>query len=52
MDDIPGLLDFTLQSFTFRQFFKKQAAANRDLAVAKLMKKNKKLRKGEHVDTL
>ena len=35
MDNIPGLIDFTLQSFTFRQFFKKQAAAYRDLAVAK-----------------
>ena len=49
MDDIPGLIDFTLQSFTFKQFFKKQAAANRDQAVAKLRKKNKKLRKGNIV---
>ena len=46
MDDIPGLIDFTLQSFTFKPFFQKQALANRGLAVAKLLEKNKKLRKG------
>ena len=48
MDNIPGLIDFTLQSFTFKQFFKNQAVANRGLAVAKLLKKNKKLRKGKY----
>ena len=52
MDEIPGLIDFTLQSFTFKQFFKKQAVANRGLAAAKLLKKNKKLRKGKYCLTL
>ena len=48
MDDVPGLIDFTLQSFTFKQFFTKQAVANRGLAVAKLLQKSKKLRKGKY----
>ena len=39
MDHIPGLLDFTLKSFTFKQFYKEQAMAKLRRFSSKMIKK-------------